>query len=653
MAKQWEYLERQPGSKLREPVPDEFFNDASIRDALAAFVREAVQNILDATWDKGEPAWVRFYVSGDEHAVPPGSAARYFEGIWPHLQEAMPEAAEHEGEPCRYLVVEDFNTGGLRGDPAAWVPDLDDRNDFFYFFRAEGKSGKSGSDRGRWGIGKLVFPRASGIRAFFGLTVRAEDHPPGPLLMGQAIAPNHTIDGTPYEPDGWWGKYLGGVHVPVSDRRTINAFKNTWNVVRADDDPGLSIVIPFVVANFDAESLIEAIIQDYFIAILTGELVASVEDGDYEPVQIDHESLPELSADLDDEIRANVTFINAALDIPESHYVQVKEQDGAPAWEPDLVKLDDQHAAKAALAAGELVAFRVPVRVEMKNPRQVSDSYFDVFLQPEPGRRGHALFAREGLIVPRVMCPISGVRAAVLIREESLARMLGDAEGPAHVDWSARSAKFTGNYAHGRDWISFVKKAPAELLRIVQGEEDEEDPTLAADLFSVPAELLGPEPKPDGDGEDGSDEEPTRSGHGQPSEGGAGSGRREGVPPERGRQPRGDGRRSPGGPSRRRIQVSRIDGGFAVEIVGEGAGVETMEVAAAYDVRRGDPFQKWSAEDFKLSALQIEASGGQVIDQYGNTLTVRVDDQGDFRLQVRGFDANRDLKVRARRGGAV
>jgi hypothetical protein len=65
------HLERRRGSKLREPVPDEFFNDASIRDAPAAFVRDAVQNILDATWDRTRPAHVRSFVPGTHYGLQP------------------------------------------------------------------------------------------------------------------------------------------------------------------------------------------------------------------------------------------------------------------------------------------------------------------------------------------------------------------------------------------------------------------------------------------------------------------------------------------------------------------------------------------------------------------------------------------------------
>src|SRR5690606_6808641 len=135
-------------------------------------------------------------------ALPCDVANAYFSGLREHVAACDPDAATQFDEPCRFLVVEDFGTTGLRGDPTSVEePPGGTPNDFFYFFRAEGKSGKSGADLGRWGVGKYVFPMASHINTFFALTRRNED-PAGPLLMGQAVLKNHRIGDISYEPDG-------------------------------------------------------------------------------------------------------------------------------------------------------------------------------------------------------------------------------------------------------------------------------------------------------------------------------------------------------------------------------------------------------------------------------------------------------------------
>ena len=77
------------------------------------------------------------------------------------------------------------------------------KNAFFSFFRAEGRSGKSGESLGRWGIGKQVFPTASRLHAMFGVTVRADS--PNRVLMGSAVVRNHSVSGKDFQPDAWFG----------------------------------------------------------------------------------------------------------------------------------------------------------------------------------------------------------------------------------------------------------------------------------------------------------------------------------------------------------------------------------------------------------------------------------------------------------------
>ncbi|MDG2130129.1 MAG: hypothetical protein P8K08_19175 [Fuerstiella sp.] len=78
---------------------------------------------------------------------------------------------------------------------------------FTIFFSAEGQSDKSETDRGRWEMGKFVFPRSSRIRSFFAVTVRHDDNQR--LLVGQSILRSHSLRGNSYTPDGWFGLKAG------------------------------------------------------------------------------------------------------------------------------------------------------------------------------------------------------------------------------------------------------------------------------------------------------------------------------------------------------------------------------------------------------------------------------------------------------------
>lgn len=77
------------------------------------------------------------------------------------------------------------------------------------------------------------------------------------------------------------------------------------------------------------------------------------------------------------------------------------------------------------------------------------------------------------------------IRALVLINDDALANMLGDAEGPAHTNWSERSEKLRAKYRYGPQWLTFIRQAPMHIMRIVEGQDESVDERLALDFFSV------------------------------------------------------------------------------------------------------------------------------------------------------------------------
>src|SRR6187431_3327133 len=165
----WSFRKMQRGEINADPVQEEFFTPKEgLTDSL---VREGDQNTLDAH-EEGQPLRVCYTFSSQplERRV----AAMYLAGLEEHLEPGGVQFRLRE-EPARYLVIEDFGTRGLQGnpnqeedDPPGLLPES--KNHFFYFWRNIGRSSKGHTDRGRWGLGKTVFPAASRVRTFFGLT---------------------------------------------------------------------------------------------------------------------------------------------------------------------------------------------------------------------------------------------------------------------------------------------------------------------------------------------------------------------------------------------------------------------------------------------------------------------------------------------------
>jgi hypothetical protein len=204
----------------------------------------------------------------------------------------------------------------------------------------------------------------------------------------------------------------------------------------------------------------------------------------------------------------------------------------------------------------------------------------------------------------------------VIGRDSPLATLLGDSENPAHTQWQKDSSHFRGKYTYGKSYIDFVTGAVAGILQAIVGNEEEIDPTLLIDFFSLPAGGTG-----DGDtgpGDKDKDHDPP-------------------PPPP-----------PPPPPKPRRFRINRIKGGFSVTAGDPGAPLpERIEIRTAYDVRRGNAMSRYRREDFALdqAPIAIENKGLDVVEAENNRVLVAVHD-ADFSLTVSGFDENRDLVVR-------
>lgn len=202
-----------PSEPNQNPFQGEFFSS----DLPERFIRESIQNSLDARAGK-EPVRVRFTISGSNGSVGHERARAYLTGLRPHFEAVLRAESENTQSdterrrelqarkalldgPLPFLTVEDFGTTGLHGDIRA--NDIRAKgNDFWGFFRSIGISPKGEDAGGSWGLGKWVFPDASMLNAFLGVTRRVGEA--RCLLMGQAMLKLHELDGRKFPPVGFF-----------------------------------------------------------------------------------------------------------------------------------------------------------------------------------------------------------------------------------------------------------------------------------------------------------------------------------------------------------------------------------------------------------------------------------------------------------------
>jgi hypothetical protein len=103
-------------------------------------------------------------------------------------------------------------------------------------------------------------------------------------------------------------------------------------------------------------------------------------------------------------------------------------------------------------------------------------------------------------------------------------------------------------------------------------------------------------------------------------------------------------------PPKAEVRIVPLADGFTAMATGwpvdSGANVEIL---AAYETAKGDPFSRYQEYDFdfKGKALKREIDGATIVSAEGNRIVISITEP-IFQVTVKGFDVNRDLVVRSR-----
>ncbi len=656
----WRFAQMTPSEINQDPVQGEFFSRES--DLPGRLVREAIQNSMDARRD-GETVRVRFTFSGESGALPPEKAARYLDGLEEHVEavvegsgrtpasdpgdpideegevEAAYDALAHFGAPMSYLAIEDFGTTGLTGD----IRENSRReagNHFWGFFRSIGISPKGADDAGSWGLGKWVFPDASIINAYLGMTQRHGER--DWLLMGMALLKTHELEGPKYRYYGFFADHskeedTEWFPMPVDSADDPDDFILTaledFRLERMDD-PGLSVIVPYPKRELTPDAIARAVVVQWFLPIVRGALVVEIvhpEDGDRAidgtSIRTEVRRLGEAKSGRDDEPSPrddeSPQWFRKVIDLAEWASAPEREHHEIPVPTANANALADGiEELRERYAQDERLAFRLtfPQGVKRKGekPGTGPDASFSIYLErDEELTRGHDYFVRGHLRLPHMdFIQRRKARALVLVEGDStLGHLLRDAEGPAHVEWSPREAKVQENWPRQSRRISEVRNAAARLLGALVERPNELQKDALADLFPGNPAKIGKKKESGGGG--------TETVVVQTS-----------------------------GP--RELEIGEPAGALVVrpsETPPPSLRGRTWTLRFAYDTTRGSPFKvfargvKAGAPDFSLrdGSLHHVAEGCEVEITGDNSLRFTALDD-EFRLTITGFD-QRDLKV--------
>ena len=625
----WHFRVMARGEMNQDPVQDDYFNTAALDSYSDALVREAIQNSLDAKVADGDyPVCVRITFPDDSDLPGPEDAAPYLDSLWTHINasDVVTEIPETNGK-VPFLLFEDFGTRGLIGDPElSEDPEEGELADFFYFWRNVGRGKKQGEERGRWGLGKTMFPASSKIHAFFGLTLRNGDE--NALLMGQSTLSIHRINSKKHYPYGYYADHdeHDQFALPITDKQRIDDFCSTFSISR-QSETGLSVVVPFPRKEIDSTDVLKSVIKHYFYPILSGNLIVDVvSDGNI--ISIDSDSIDDIVrehiSDNDTTFRGTLALAKWHISASDDKKIKAKIQKRyrSPNWEAELFTIGEVDHLADLLDSSKPVSVRIPVHVIPSGGRP-DISHFDVILKRDSElERPLDMFIRSGITITGVTSlRESGIRALVIADDLPISTMLGDSENPAHTEWQDRSRNFVGKYQVGKSTLAFVKDAPRGLLRILNKRSEQIDDTALRHLFPDHSSKEGkPVPKPSPDPKPGPKPGPD-------------------IPVDVEPRPRV-------------FQMLRTTEGFSASLTEAGKQKLPMYIRArvAYDVRRGNPYKRWNAADFDFEAERnrITHLGGDFIKVAGNRLEILATSP-DWKLQIDGFDPDRDLIVDIRR----
>jgi hypothetical protein len=593
-----------------------------------SLVREVLQNAIDARCADG-PVRVRMAIHEAHEAPRTERQLQYFV----RLQAPLAASGVSLGTsglptvPCRFLVCEDFGTRGLDGNPELFsdpARDTPQREDFYWFWRNIGRSGKTGDDLGRWGLGKAVYAAASHVGCMFGLTVRQSDR--RRLLMGQTVLQIHKHEGKEYHPEGYWcgAENATGLPLPIENPSDLEEFCREWKLTRGDES-GLSVVAPFVPAELKAERLLQAVAVNFFARILRGELVVQIAGNGRGTVTLDQGSIEAECQRIrwDGPVRTKrnasppIAFAKRCLRTTSHKVSNLLGADVVPSLSESTFKPEDLKQLRRQFASGEFVAVRFRLGLPRKSDG-MEIGEFDVFLErTSDGKRCDTFFVREGMTItkPASRAGLRGTRAVVLVDSGPLAELLGDTEGPAHEDWDTSSKRPNTAWESWKGRVKFVRGIVDSLVELLTPPTTTPDFDALSDFFSVDRAAGAQRQRKPGDKGD----EPT------------------GMEPVNGHP--------------KWFSISQRSGGFTI---GRNTAVElpsdpTLRVAVAYDIPRGNPLKNWNPYDFVFGntdgALHAIRGGVTGTLREGNVVELKIDEP-NFRFSVDGFDEHRDLFIR-------
>jgi hypothetical protein len=396
--------------------------------------------------------------------------------------------------------------------------------------------------------------------------------------------------------------------------------------LRRQQETGLSLVVPFVRDGITAEAIARSVCIHFFVRILRGELVVETVDEQGSRLEISAKTIDQVVNRVRWEAQGSqrraspppIELARFALDRLASGSadatLNVAAETGAASWNRDILPKEIADLlAKMLATEGSRAVVKVPIILERSDGERIQ-TYFHVALGRRPDNKGEGWHVRDGMTITAVnrTRPGGGDYDGLLLASDPvMSGFLGDAEGPAHVEWSKEEKRLARNWKTFARRLSFVSSAVSRLADLLRENQPKAAPLALAKVFFVrlPSRSEGPK---------------------NPS-----VNKPEDLPTHK-----------------EWYAIGPKVRGFTIRSVPQivRPPVKNLRVTFAYDVSSGNPFTAWSPFDFEVrlgntSTLKISGKGVKPRLLAGNEILL-TELEGKFSFTVEGFDAARDVVVR-------
>jgi hypothetical protein len=709
---QWQFTVVERNTDEEEPMGGEFFVNSESLTNVSLLVREAVQNSIDAVLDKSKPVRMRFFVGKIDQT----KHQKYMNTLVPHIDVALDKPlADIKPEDLTYLIVEDFNTKGLKGNTTSKRPVADpaekDKDSFYFFEWKTGESNKDSGTGGKWGVGKVVFSFVSHIKTYLVFSSRQKESAPAGntnLFFGHNVMKCHDLDNN----ERCKAKHRlmktdeAGNQIPFDEPEIIEKFTSEWQVKRKLEEPGTSIVVPYCFAEFNAQTILQCLAQDYFIAFLDGGLECEVSDYlSDEVIVLNRETLLDNIRELPENLRTDASKSRDELlslcalylskEDPSTTQINIGVSSAkANSWndlEIDQEKLDD---LTATLESFKPVVVNVDVKIPVRESKEYEIDTFQVLFQKRDKTRLRTTFCRHGILIPDASKSLtipSNYVTLVYVPKGAFADMLGVAEDPSHKSWTSKQEKFKKFYKpekFSHDCISYIRDAANRIISASQNASAEKDSTSLSKFFPIVNSGIVVDPQTNvprvilTKSVDKLDKTKvllewtvenfvstkTELIRKLPSSMSVFLDNKKKsenvtidsftetfeylirVSNDTSSVESNVVRIAPSVPKGSKVLILPLSDGFQVSNLDKKSVKigDEIEVIAAYDQREGSGFQSWSAEDFKIDQMLDTSSLKSLTASCTNNKAVLTVLDKDFEATFRGFDAYRDLIVEAK-----